>query len=120
VSEPATGVAYYAEYLKTYKGNRQQHRPGSPGCDKVDHCHVHHVDEPAPKGANVYRECGECFHVYLTEEDLQREDLLIRNQMWQSDIRAKLGGPESGVHDNVPQPTPGSEIYSCPLCTHDF
>ena len=118
MSESAARMAAYGEFLKTYRGNRQRHQPGTTGCDSVDHCYTHHVDEPAPGSANVYRECGECFHVFVTEEDLQREDVNARTRVWQAGLG--VGGMPTADHSGAPTGRPGSDIDSCPLCAHDF
>ena len=62
-------------------------------------CAIHHVLEvPTP---DSYRECGECWHVYQTQEELQAE----------SDALAALFN----------EPTWDAEtVFSCPLCGHDW
>lgn len=122
MSDSAVRMAAYAEYLKTYPGNRSGHQHGggpSPDvrCVASDHCHIHHVDEPDT--GDVYRVCGECCHVFVTEEDLQAANLNVRRQIWQDGVRQKIesGDPD---HSGAPEPKPGAEIYHCPLCAHDF
>lgn len=63
-------------------------------------CYFHGV-EPIP--ADAYRVCAECGHCYNTREDLVSEDVKLRR--WGLDI---------------PLPDPADEIYTCPLCLHDF
>lgn len=65
------------------------------------HCYMHHSDE-SPEGA--WRICGECFHVYRSPEDLQRE--------WTDNAPPDLPGRET--------PPPVENIYFCPLCVHDW
>jgi len=117
MSASSVRMAAYAEHLETYEGRRDRHDPGAEGCAGMeDHCLIHHVDEP--DNGDVYRVCGECLHVFVTEEDLQREDMIIRNQMWQAGLNQ--GGNVKADHSGVPTSKPGSEIYHCPLCAHDF
>ncbi len=115
-------VAAYAEYLKTYRGLREGHPVGmAEGCIPVDHCHIHHVDEPSPaegvagKPAQV---CGECFHVYATEMDLQAEVVRFRTREWQAGLRVQAEEPLD--HSGAPVARPVEEITSFPLCTHSF
>jgi hypothetical protein len=68
-------------------------------------------NEPAPEGG-AYRICGECGHVYGTPEDLVREDY----ELW---VEISYTNPEFLAGSNVPT-RPPEEIYSCPICTHDF
>jgi hypothetical protein len=69
-------------------------------CDPIEHCEIHHVDEP---GDDVYRYCLECNHVFPTEQALQRDDLEIRKQ-----------------YEDSPEILPVDQIHSCPHCTHDW
>jgi hypothetical protein len=63
-------------------------------------CHAHHRDEPDLPGD--YRSCGECGHVYRTEADLLAEH---------NDLAAEI---------DLTSATSGAEVYTCPLCAHDF
>lgn len=72
------------------------HHQEAPGCEPNKHCWIHDVDEPE-EGA--FRVCGECFHVFMTAEELIQAD-----SKWYEDGRR-----------NDPE-----RIWSCPLCTHDF
>lgn len=75
-----------------------QHEPTEACLSK--HCFFHHVDEPG--GETAYVVCGECFHVYVTPEDLVT--LATR--------------PEAFLFsESIPK---ASEIYVCPLCAHEF
>lgn len=66
------------------------------------HCWSHGY-EPVPEGA--HRVCGECGHCFVTEQDLIDAD-----REWFTDVEPL----------DRPPVRPGSEIYSCPRCTHDF
>jgi hypothetical protein len=67
----------------------------TPECK--DFCYSCGKHEPIPE--KFYRLCGECFHVFVTEEELLEAD-------------AKASGKERREH--------GELIQSCPLCIHDF
>lgn len=62
-----------------------------------DQCAIH-GHEPIPE--KYFRICGECWHVFVTAEELVQA---YRDEM-----------PEPK------RPTPLEEIYFCPYCTHDF
>jgi len=64
-------------------------------------CQIHHVIEISDE--NTYRECGECWHVFQTEEQLVN----ARNRVWE----------EMGSSHRVVK---GNEVYACPECAHDF
>lgn len=57
-----------------------------------------HGDEPIPDGA--YLVCGECGHCYVTAADL---------------IEA-----ERRLYPDLPARTSAAQMWSCPLCAHDF
>lgn len=71
------------------------HSPYEPECSTIDHCHVHNVDEPAD---GAYRICGECGHVYMSEQELVDGDA-----EWHGGVRR-----------------PVAEIYVCVHCPHDL
>jgi hypothetical protein len=71
-----------------------------PGCGET-HCHIHHLDEP---GEGAYRRCFECGHVYRSAEELQRE--------WTAGAPSDLAGRMT--------PPAVSQIFFCPLCSHDW
>jgi hypothetical protein len=60
-----------------------------------------HGEEPVPDGA--YLVCGECWHCFVTDEELLAADRAMRIEV------GLLGGPSSA-----------DEIRFCPLCSHDF
>lgn len=66
-----------------------------------DHCYVHGY-EPLPK--EWYRICVECWHCFITKEELVAKDL---------EIRRACGDPTA-------EPMDPDQIYICPVCTHDF
>lgn len=70
------------------------------------YCMIHAVFEPDMPGD--YRACLECLHVYRTPWDLLMADLAIQLD-WVRD------GWEGQVRTIDPE-----QIYSCPLCCHDF
>lgn len=61
-------------------------------------CAIHHVEEVAY--TDTYRECGECWHVFQTEEDLINAAIVV-------------GYPAELTMT-------GDTIYACPECDHDF
>lgn len=72
-----------------------------------EHCYIHNRHEPSLPGD--YRACLECGHVYRTPWEVMLE-LLFLYRHW-----FNMGW------DKFLQPIPpADEIYSCPLCTHDF
>jgi hypothetical protein len=66
-----------------------------------EHCYSHNAHEPIPE--KYYRICGECWHVFVTPEELMAEH---NNRL--DEVGAPLGGC---TVDQIP---------CCPLCTHDF
>lgn len=64
------------------------------------HCFSHNVDEPHEP---CFRYCGECYHVFPTEQALIDDD----NAVWAS------------YGQTVPNRDP-DDIHCCPHCTHDF
>lgn len=60
-------------------------------------CHIHNVPEPDLPGD--YKVCGECWHVWRSEDDFR-----LDCDDW---------GPDFAV-SNL------SEVWFCPLCTHAF
>ena len=59
-------------------------------------CYIHRaIETPSDKDACV--ECFECWHVYADTADVER----VNHEQW---------------GDN----RPWEEIYSCPLCSHDW
>lgn len=61
-----------------------------------------HGHEPIPQV--YYKICAECWHCYVTEDEL-----IIRDQA----VRLSIGG-------DTGNPRPADQIAICPLCTHDF
>jgi hypothetical protein len=77
----------------------------------ADHCFYHHVDEPIPmaqlSGAQV---CIECGHYYASGEVL-------------ADVDEQVGVEDYGLHPEWGPPRgrrDPSQIFTCPLCCHDF
>ena len=79
---------------------------GTPGCVNAnnDLCMEHYQHESA-EGA--HRVCGECFHVYGTAEELLTETNRTLSHY----------GPGMGPGRPITDP---EQVYSCPLCAHDF
>jgi len=65
-------------------------------------------NEPFPEGVRPFRICGECNHLFVTAQDLIDEDVVIRRE-----------GLAFGYYDSLEPRTP-EEIFSCPICMHDF
>jgi hypothetical protein len=59
-------------------------------------CQIHHVIESSDE--NTYLECGECWHVFQTEDDLLNADAEWRGERLSN----------------------GDDVWSCPECIHDF
>lgn len=66
-----------------------------PGCAGFDWCYIHNRREPMVPGGIA---CGECWHVYANEQEL-----IDAHNAWDG-----------------PQVTSVEQIFSCPLCVHDF
>lgn len=66
------------------------------------HCWSCNEDEP---DQGCYIRCGECGHVYLTEENLR--------ETWLREYPLLPGEP-------APEALPAEDICFCPLCIHDF
>jgi hypothetical protein len=64
-----------------------------------DECFFH-GHEPIPDGC--YTVCGECWHAYVTEEELLEADAVAAEQ---------VGAPPAAK---------ASEVTFCPLCLHDL
>lgn len=76
------------------------------GCPTYEHCFFCNVDEPLQPGD--YRVCGECLHVFRTAEEL----LARHNQ-----LLAEFFG--AGYPAMEPATDP-EQVWTCPLCAHDF
>jgi hypothetical protein len=66
--------------------------------EQIDTCYIHGY-EPIPE-TGYYRLCGECYHVFVTPEELVEAYV--------------LNAPSPVVVPDV------AEIHFCPHCTHDF
>lgn len=75
-----------------------------PMCGDL-HCHMHGLDEPDD---GAFRRCSECGHVYQTGEALR--------EAW-AEVTAQGYGLPLGTDVFAP---PVEQIYSCPLCAHDW
>lgn len=73
----------------------------------TSHCFIHHEDEPVPQ--DCFLICYECQHVYRTPQDLVEQhnaamDLIMEpGETWKPLTVEQVG-----------------EIFSCPVCAHDF
>lgn len=65
-----------------------------------DWCFIHGIEEPFREGD--YRVCGECWHVFRTPEELVAETAKYFD------------------HPEAPPVPTADEIWTCPLCAHDF
>jgi hypothetical protein len=93
------------------------------------HCAWHEVDEPL----EGYLLCGECFHIFVTEEELVEADYAMRSEARQRhrdvrDVQA-LDADTARVLQLLSPATPpalpggrraAENIYACPHCAHDF
>lgn len=84
-----------------------------PSCEHV-HCYGCDLDEPVLPGDPVYVQCGECFHVYRTSADL-----LAAWLEYEMCIPAGVREQWGIGRDPVP-PGDAHQIWSCPVCNHDF
>lgn len=76
-----------------------------------DWCAGHQRHEPVPEGVTPYRRCGECWHIFVTEQELIDAD----NEMMNSIVGIEDG---DGI---VPLPkVKADQIWVCPVCCHDF
>lgn len=75
-----------------------------------DWCWSHGRSEPM--GADIYRMCGECFHVFPTEAEL-----IADHNRELAEMRKRHSDEASA---EMPDATSGEEIWSCPHCIHDF
>ena len=72
-------------------------------------CQVDELDRPGD-----YRVCGECGHIFRTEQDL----ITAEKALLLSFARFYPEGPQ---RDRALQGhVSGAAVMSCPLCTHDF
>lgn len=83
------------------------------------HCWWHNVDEPW--NDSYYCVCGECFHVYKTEQELVDEYNRVTGEMNADPDRDKFPAPGAKVpRDPIPPKTSGDDIHFCQFCMHDF
>lgn len=75
-----------------------------------DVCYTHHRREPELPGD--YKVCGECCHVWRTEIEFRTDEANAHNSLLATYPNSY---PFMKPEDVVP-----GEVYSCPLCTHDF
>lgn len=75
-----------------------------PHCN--DYCYSCGRHEPVPLDG-YYRICAECFHVYVTEQELiDGHNALVLSMA-------------EGMHE-VPTVSRGVDVFACPKCIHDF
>lgn len=83
----------------------------APDYPVYHHCAYHDRDEPSRHGD--YRACGECCHVWRTEQEFVDDVLRARADHAQAHLR----------YEGTPLPPnttdPRRELF-CPLCVHDF
>jgi hypothetical protein len=86
------------------------------------HCHSCDLDEPAD---GAYIVCGECGHVYRTRRALRREwrrterrDEVFAYADWKSSGGHRLGWRLTVWWSLLT--VRSGQIYSCPLCGHDW
>lgn len=76
--------------------------------------HQHQPVPEAPWKPGDYLKCYECWHTYVTEQDLIDE----YNKMNAELITFNIEGEQ--VFHKLPEVTVASEIKFCPICAHDF
>lgn len=82
------------------------------GCATHAHCLSCGLDEIDRPGD--YRVCGECCHIFRTEQDL----LAAERALLQSFAKFYPEGPQ---RDRALQGhVSGAAVLSCPLCSHDW
>jgi hypothetical protein len=74
---------------------------------ETSYCFIHHEDEPVPQ--DCFLICYECKHVYRTPQDLVNEHNAAM------DMIHELGEKWTPVTVERVE-----DIYSCPVCIHDF
>lgn len=79
-----------------------------------DHCHGCDQDEPILAGQPVYVLCIECGHAYRSSAELLA--------VWlEYELMVPAGVREEWGIGRVPVPPPDAhQIWSCPMCNHDF
>lgn len=82
-------------------------------------CWGHMACEPLPADNSHYQVCGECFHVFVSADEL----LTMHNEKSKEAYDKWASDPVFGVVGK-PQPfqpeTDVNNVYFCPVCVHDF
>jgi hypothetical protein len=65
------------------------------------HCYFHMIDEPDENAVLV---CGECMHAFQTESEVVDAHNVIMREVSAAPVLAVTT----------------SDVWACPLCTHDF
>lgn len=76
-----------------------------------DFCLSHHRREPDLPGD--YKVCGECLHVWRTEQEFREDEARAFNTY-------VCSRPDMRDMTITPEEVDPTTVYSCPLCTHDF
>lgn len=76
--------------------------------------HQHRQPPEAPWKPGDYLKCYECWHTYVTEQDLIDEYNKMNAEMITFDIEGEQ------VFHELPELTDAKLIKFCPLCAHDF
>lgn len=76
-----------------------------------------HGEEPVPD--KYYKICPECWHCFVTEQELIAKDLkarkeTVRSQSWINDLL------NIKPWNNLESAESGEDITICPECSHDF
>jgi len=77
--------------------------------------------KPMPLDGRWYISCDECFHVYLTEQDL----IDATNKLNREINEATGMGTEAPTFNGEPLPeipmvSSGADVHYCPCCLHSF
>lgn len=81
---------------------------------EVAMCFEHGVDESFTPGVD-FLACGECWHVWPTQADFQKDVEKLYEEMNNLQWR-EIDDPEW----IVPSRATTANIFSCPLCAHDW
>jgi hypothetical protein len=73
------------------------------------HCYSCGVDWELERGEYFYRCCGECFHVWRTEDELRDHDFDEMLRFTKDETAIRRGGRRAA-----------EDIHCCPCCVHDF
>lgn len=79
-------------------------------------CWGHMTCEPLPADNSHYQVCGECFHVFVTADEL----LTMHNEKSKATYSRFRDDPVFGGGEEWKPETDVNNVYFCPVCVHDF